>query len=1004
MIFNQNDINPILFFTARKGLYVKAFFTSIIILYGTVTNVSLAQTSNEPTPFEIATIIESCQDQLSELQIELNLLKRDDILTHELKDNTTKDIENRFLNGGDTYVQTNLKAYNNFENTNTVPLSTYLIDYQISSNIVGVLFELDSIQFTIPRESGKNVYDVYFSFYQKFLGTDSEGNIFQKHRQLALFQVSKDPTTYKLSAKIASINFLNPRKVPSFTSISADVIVAEFRAFRKSISAPADSVFVYDSEIGKELHGEFVKGIQKSTEEFEKRYNEFLAAQNSGDILKAAQAFNAAKTIKRLDPKILSVDAEFQKKLNREIERTKGYCESAIARWEHMETDSLIDYAENLLGAYHDLFSQSSRFEKDIIFLKNQSERQNSVWQKYSSRIRQSESRQKLKDELQTLINNSAKCSPDNPNDSIASANFLMGKIALASQYGNWKADAISHFQFALDCKPDYTYASNELLKLLTDSKDKIALYDNLINYNEQNADYHFRRAVYLSKSRSDIDKAIESLQKSVEIDSKHFNAHALMAELYARKQLFVESKSAGEKAFTIQPAARNSIILTYACLELEGSKSECAGKYSASFSKKELLHTERRLLDSIAEIYIAETTRYMEVIKGQYENAVEVFEKMYVLVGHLKSFGKSWTSAAECYNELGRNPEYIQRAIYMAKRGADETKGHYPRAYLIWGRSLNLAKEYREADDKFAKLCELQSDYICHFERGLNLLEERRDISSARYRFLDALSFAEKNKNEDQEFDAVIQIAICFRLEKQLDESEKWLKRAIKIKKDNRLAYFQMGLTLQASDNQKTISKSIKLFEKAESMGFNSYLCLSNIARSHYLSDDYADALYELNKISSTYLDQMSETDRLTRAIINILHSSDYNAARLDLNTIVKNNTQFTESYDYLVWYSLLLMKELFDNNSASTPLVKSNIINDSKIQFNKARELNEKLPLAYFGLSLCAYYEHKMPEASDYFLTALKNKFSVTPFKNDKVFRDFFRAHEIRDILRKH
>jgi len=245
----------------------------------------------------------------------------------------------------------------------------------------------------------------------------------------------------------------------------------------------------------------------------------------------------------------------------------------------------------------------------------------------------------------------------------------------------------------------------------------------------------------------------------------------------------------------------------------------------------------------------------------GEYEKAIPVIEKLLDIDPYSASY---WHGLSICYYHLEQLQKALEAADY-AIISDEEYGGAYAQRgdiYQTLGNRERAIADYRKA----VELKALKKEFL-----DIYALEEM--INKGQWN--DALEILEreandKNRSEEYRAESAVQASYCLIKLNKDEEAEKWVKKSLKLDKNNVTAHIILGrLYLQHSDEKK----AVETWKKA--LKLEPYDTTWERIASHCLSlqrFDYVEVCYECVK-------QIRPDDKyvdLVLAIVNLVMGNE--------------------------------------------------------------------------------------------------------------------------------
>lgn len=960
-----------------------------------------AQSSTSPkdslAAFEIPYLVGEAQNITSNFINDLNGLKRN--ISENVKSQLFSYIYGSFEEEETASIQSDLR-YDipdaTLRRRSPITLGKYTSDFETEFDVAAIEIDLQSFRYTYPENPGPLTYEMYGAYQQYILGEEGDTLNDTAQERLIKYVAKRDPNTGRLNLKIVSIAFLDPDKLPEFMDREElDILSQQYLKWR-SEGSPLDNLEVMSNEAVEEAFEVVRKRREDEKLTFTATVDTYMKAEERGDIQTAAEQFVKAEKMKRSHPFVLSEKDNIKGSISEEIEMTHKRTLDAAKALNFEEASQLLAHNKALIDLWQVL--NNRKFEDTQRVLGNEAaiEAGKNSWSDELRRVENPTYRKQMHEELK---GKTAEKDCDNADDKQEFAKSLTLLAMIEIEEPSSRSPKPEELLLkAISCAPSFAEPKKVLLKRYESTPDKaIALLDDLVYFEPHNPSYFLQRGqLYAAKGQN--DKALQDLEMAHRNDPNSALAWKASAELSLAQNNFSSAIEKLNILKEISDQPKVDILLAYAYLEQDGPLSEDAIKSVKRYRILTLDDESEAALQEIATKYKQQSIYHRNTSK-QNDEAAKYYEKMLVMVGHVKSYFEEWAFAAECYYEMGNSRNHYDRALAFADLSLAQSRGKSPRASRVKGLIYRERKDLNTARSNFYDLLDQQNDYASNFELAETYYLGGREYVVARVYFEKALEKMSKKDNKGEQYITHLRICQCYREEKKIKEALSHCKEAIKAQPKRGEGYYEMGLTYASADKKGDIKKSISAYDEAQKKGYDLYKASIARASAHIKLMDFKKAKEEYDQLKAKNKTDLTALDYAASAHTHMLLDK-LDLAATDLQQAVALNSDFRETSKYGQLQGFLALKKY--NSTGSSPQIMQQYLAEALDHFQQAIDRDITDPDGYLGLSMYHYYTENEALFLSHLKSAIDYGFANQPLEDDSSFKSYFKDKEVKKAMK--
>lgn len=962
------------FFTSARNSFRALIVLLLLINFSSKIN---AQSENTPsqgelTNNELLLIYGKSSDAIETYLSRLNAFRDDDISEEFAQYNTqqilalfTSDKANIFsdLNASNTDYGTSP--------TSAVDISSYIVQYRNQTGIKEVVYDRGSLSFEMtPVSFNGQQYILRVGYIKLFKGADRSGQSYSPTRRLATFFVTKSADGF--NTLIQEISFLNPSTSYGFLPESASKAIVDAAIAQMEMKRTGNDSL--HKQININALNAALESVVSQVNQSKSLYDSYISnARNFlgiKDFNNAAIELERAGVIQSMGGEYLSLKLDLNNQKEQQARRLLKWTEESLRRMEYERAEYLTKKMQ-AIGMDENL----------LVPLVNQSADGIKRWNRLINKNASNQDIETAIAKLQQVISSDKfQVYPD----SLAEVYTALAHLTLKKNEKNASINAANFLKTAIELKENLTRAHLLTLEVDQSTEKAIQVYSKLISKDDENEEWFFQRA-NAYESAGEPKKSIKDLEHILSINSQNITARKRLALLLLSQEQYAAAIKHYRILQKVNPDATHSVFVTYALLELnqldsaviEKNKYETLGSYPA--------------MDSLASIYTAAAEKQLRF--SALEEAANIYEKLYVLVGHQGDYANQWLQAADCYYYINRHSLKFERALDFLQYAVNERPKYFD-ALFKTGQIFLEMKNYPDAKQTFTECLNIRkNDFETTRALGQTFYEEGKYFNEAKHHFENALQIGETNKvSKTLIYDVRIQLARCERAMDKLDEAIVHTDEALKINSTKPDAHFEQGVTLGLKKEEALIKKGLKLVDKALELGYNQADCLKAKANILLRLGDYALSLEELNKLDRN--SKLSAADYVTRAKAHEGVGS-LDDALLDLTEASHIDKSLLLNEKFLTHFSIVRLKKAVQSN------VKSDIEGAITLLDSAQRQHSEESTI-YLALSASYWYLGNSEKAVEQLRAALKYDLNISVAENDPFFKEYFKIKEIKQTLK--
>lgn len=947
--------------------------------------------------FEIPYLVGEAQNLTTSFVNDLNGLKRN--ISENVKSQLFSYIYGSFEEEETASIQSDLK-YDipdaTLRRRSPITLGKYTSDFETEFEVGSIEIDPQSFRFTYPENPGPLTYEMYGAYRQFLLGEEGDTLHDVAQEKLIKYVAKRDPSNRRLNLKIVSIAFLDPAKLPEFMDREElDILSQQYLKWRSEGSS-MDNLQIMSNEAIEEAYEVVRKRREDKKLTFTSTVDIYMKATERGDVRSAAEQFIKAEKMQRSHPFVLSEKDNIKGGVSEEIDMIHKRTEDATKAMNYNEASRLIAHNKAMIELWQALNSRKYENTQRVLGNEDAIEAGKAGWNDDLRRVENPTYRKQMHEELKSKTAGKDCNSADDKSDFAKSLTLLAMLEMDESSSRSLKPEEL--LLKAITCAPSFAEPKKVLVTLYGTNADKaISVLDDLVYFEPSNPAYFLDRG-HLYAAKGEKEKALQDFEHAHHNDPNNKAAWMASAELSLALNSYASAIEKLEILRAISDQPKVDILLAYAYLEKDGPNSEDAAKAVERYRIIALDRDSEAALHQVANKY-KEQSIYHRKTSKQNAEAAKYYEKMLLMVGHVKAYFEEWAYAAECYYEMGNSRNHYDRALTFADLSLAQSRGKSPRASKVRGYINRERRDFNSARDNFYDLLEQQDDYASNFELAETYYQGGREYVVARVYFEKALEKMSKKASKGEEYITHLRICQCYREEGNTKESLKHCKDAIKAQSKRGEGYYEMGLTYAGSDKKGDVKKSISSFNEAQKKGYDLYKTSTGRAQAYAKLTDFKKAKEEYDQLKAKNKNDLTALDYAESARIHLLLDK-LDLAASDLQQAVALNSDFRESATYGQLQGFLALKKY--NSTGSSPQVMQQYLSEARDHFQQAIDREITSPDGYLGLSMYHYFSGNEDLFMGHLNSAIEYGFHNEPLEDDRSFKSFFKEKEVKRAMK--
>jgi tetratricopeptide (TPR) repeat protein len=321
------------------------------------------------------------------------------------------------------------------------------------------------------------------------------------------------------------------------------------------------------------------------------------------------------------------------------------------------------------------------------------------------------------------------------------------------------------------------------------------------------NLSHNYEQKADLELANKDKTYALQDYQKALVLNPRNSNIYVKIAKIYQEKNLFDEAKKYAQESINLDPNNKGAYLLL-------GKNNLKNYNYDSAYQD------------------------FKKVLDKDTDNADAYIGLLEALIAQ---------------NKIKEAENISQKALLIYP---DNLKIIFERS-LVWF----MGKDYEKAQEGFEKLSKTDNQAMLEKAKiALNTISKLKSSNSAPYQkalignfynqmgfpTLGIINFNQALINNNSYRDAYLGLAESYLAEKNYQESEKNVKKALEIDPVSGLGYYILG---KGNQEQKLIDKALVNYKKALIRGYDNAAIRKNLAEIYLDKKDYQNALNEYGK-----------------------------------------------------------------------------------------------------------------------------------------------------------